>query len=133
MATTYTEEVRSEVFDLVNNPSELAKALLMWEEMSRELDLLEEIIEGAVLSLKETQTIGNIRATYSKGRNKYDYESVAVKMFTPEELADYTTHVDEQVIPAHDVIDYMKACKDSKIDPELVEQGTPSVKVKMLK
>jgi predicted transcriptional regulator len=128
---TQIENERREVFEYVNNPSELAKAMLLWEEMSRELDLLEEIIERAVVLIGETQVVGNVRVTYSKGRSKYDYESVAVREFTPEQLADYTTHVEEQVIEAHDVIDYMKACKDNKVEPDLVSAGTPSAEIKV--
>lgn len=113
--------------------SELARLMLDWERKKKELDFIEESIKQDVLALAKTQDVGNVRATYSGGRNKYDYRRVAVRTFTPEELADYTEHIPEQVIPAHDEIDYMKACKDNKVEPDLVEAGTPSVKVKLLK
>jgi len=54
--------------------SELADTMLQWEKLKLELDELEEEITGAVLELKETQTVGNVRATYGHGRKKYDYE-----------------------------------------------------------
>ena len=53
---------------------ELALLLLRWELEREALDALETEIKGLVSMLGETQTVGRVRATYSKGRTTYDYE-----------------------------------------------------------
>ena len=53
---------------------ELALLLLRWEIERKTLDALETEIKGLVSMLGETQTVGWVRATYSKGRTTYDYE-----------------------------------------------------------
>jgi len=52
----------------------LARFLLRWETERTALDALEREIKVLVLLLGETQTVGYVRATYSKGRTTYDYE-----------------------------------------------------------
>jgi len=53
---------------------ELAELLLSWEIEKAALDELEGKIKELVLTLGETQTVGYVRASYSKGRTTYDYE-----------------------------------------------------------
>lgn len=60
------------------NASELASAMLAWENAQRLADALRIEIEAAVLEIGKTQTVGNVRATYSAGRRTFDYEA-AVK------------------------------------------------------
>ena len=72
--------------------SNLATALLQWESKKRELAELEKEIKDIVLQLGESQTAGNVKATYSQGRKKYNYqeaadghpmvESATIKLFT---------------------------------------------------
>ena len=56
------------------NRRELAELLLNWEIEKAALDELEREIRKLVLMLGETQTVGYVRASYSKGRTTYDYE-----------------------------------------------------------
>jgi hypothetical protein len=53
---------------------ELALLLLKWEKAKEHIDALEGEIRDLVLMTGETQTVGYVRATYSKGRITYDYE-----------------------------------------------------------
>jgi hypothetical protein len=59
------------------NASELAAAMLQWEQKRQELDTLEEQIKTAVLELGKTYVVGNVRATFSQGRKTYDYQLAA--------------------------------------------------------
>ena len=72
------------------NASELALMLLAWEQKKQELDLMEAEIETAVLEIGETQTVGNVRASYRKGRRVLDW-ALAGKDADPGIIADYTT------------------------------------------
>ena len=53
--------------------TELAHKMLEWQEAQARADLLKMDIEAAVLQIGKTQTVGNVRATYSAGRKSYDY------------------------------------------------------------
>jgi len=55
--------------------SELARLMLDWEDLRRRLDDLGAVIEASVLELGETVTTGNVRASYSAGRKRYDYKA----------------------------------------------------------
>jgi hypothetical protein len=57
------------------NMSKLAITMLQWEEKRLELDKIEADIIVTVLEIGKTQVVGNVRATYSGGRKKYDYEA----------------------------------------------------------
>ena len=72
------------------DPSALAADMLKWERMRCELDDLEQSIKDAVMQLGKTQTVGNVRASYSGGRKSYDYET-AGRGADPGLIADYTT------------------------------------------
>lgn len=69
---------------------ELAEAMLEWGELREKLDALEQAITAEVLKLEKTQTVGNVRASFSGGRTTYDYQG-AVKSIglARSELADY--------------------------------------------
>lgn len=109
--------------------SELAGKMLEWERKKRELDALEVKIAQAVLGVGETQTVGNVRATYNKGRKSYDYKEGAsghpmvsaatVKLFT-------------RFIPAATRIEWKKICEHAGIDDVPFKQNAPSVKLKLL-
>ena len=55
--------------------SDLALLMLDWESTQRAADELKARIEAEVLTIGKTQTVGNVRATYSAGRKSYDYEA----------------------------------------------------------
>ena len=70
IAAKLSEKKTKEENDM--NASELAIAMLNWEQKKNELDALELVIKAAVLEMGNTQTVGNVRATYSGGRKSYD-------------------------------------------------------------
>lgn len=109
------------------NASELATKMLLWEQRRTELDTLEAEIKEAVLALGKTQTVGNVRASYSKGRTSYDYrtpveEGVDSGEIHPDALAYYQTVK----------TDWRTACKAYALEPVIAKQSSPSVSVKLL-
>lgn len=131
------------------NASELAKKMLQWEEERKNLDILETEIKNMVLEIGKTQTVGNVRASYFKGRAKYDYETPGVQ--APQEIinihshseieidwmevateAGYTAEMRENHTKKIVITEWAKVCKEAEIEPFILEEGEPSVKVKLL-
>ena len=104
------------------NASLLAEKMLEWENKKRELDLLEEWIKGQVLELEQTQTVGNVRASYSAGRKSYDYEGAWREEYDHLPASTY-----QKV-----TYDYRAACKDAAIEVPVKSQSAPSVSLKLL-
>jgi len=108
--------------------SELAMKMLAWEQAKKNLDTLEKEIEEAVLALGKTQTVGNVRATFSNGRKTYDYETAAVEhpLFNPSTRALFTKVVE--------TVDWKAACEHlGQEEIPVLKQAEPSVSVKLLK
>ena len=100
--------------------------MLKWERWKRRIDELEQSIIDTVMQLGATQTAGNVRATYSKGRRSFDYEG-AGQSADPGIIADYTT---EQTIIK---TDWRKVCDVAGVEAPVKSQSPPSVMVKLLK
>ena len=112
------------------NASILAEKMLEWENKKRELDLLEEWIKGQVLELEKTQTVGNVRASYSKGWKSYDYEASAKEW---DKQADYG--ISNDVLREYEIsrIDWRGVCKHYDIQELVIAStGKPSVSIKLL-
>jgi len=111
------------------NVSELAQKMLAWEKVRHELDALTQEIEAAVLEIGKTQTVGNVRATYSGGRRTFDYRAAAENhpMVSQATIALHTT-----VIPQTERIDWRAVCGHVGIDDVPYSQSPPSVTVKLL-
>lgn len=104
--------------------SEIARLMLKWERAKQYLDELEEAIKDSVLQVGETQTTGNVKATYSGGRKTYDYRAAA-KATPPEtELVEAHTKVTENV-------DWRSLCKAAGITDVPFTRSPPSVTVKL--
>ena len=131
------------------NTSELAKKMLQWEEEKKNLDILEIEIKNMVLEIGKTQTVGIVRASYFKGRAKYDYEipgshapqeiinnhshsEIDIDWMEVAKEAGYTTEMRENNTKKITFIEWAKVCKEAKIDPLVLEEGEPNVKVKLL-
>ena len=107
------------------NASELAAAMLQWEQKRAELDLLEADIKAAVLELGKTYVVGNVRATYSQGRKTYDYERAAQSMSHLVELG--------EIVEKHKTwkVDWKSVCDEIEVEDIPFEQGEPSVTLKL--
>ena len=117
MITDFSEPT---VIDL----SALARDMLKWEQMKRQLDEMEQAIKDTVMQLGRTQTVGNVRASYSKGRKRYDYHAAIA-------AAGYDSP--SQLEPWRKVTyDYRSACKELEITEVPFTQSPPSVSVKLL-
>ena len=107
--------------------STLAAQMLDWESRKRELDKLESEIAATVLEIGKTQTVGNVRATYSAGRRTFDYETAAVEHPMVSE-ATISLFTETKVIT-----DWKKICDHAGIDEvPVLKQTEPSVSVKLL-
>jgi len=102
------------------NSTELAHKMLQWEELIRKAQVLECEIAQAVLEIGKTQVVGCVRATYSKGRTSYDYET-AGKTAPAEIIAQYT-------VPK---TDWRKVCQEAGIEAPVAKQSPPSVRLKL--
>ena len=129
------------------NTSELAAKMLQWETDKKALDQLEAEITNAVLEIGKTQNVGNVRATYTSGRREFDYETpgkIADKAVidantTITDLVDWESIkalIDPDIIAEHThkaaSINWSAVCKDAKIEPVVVREGVPSVKIKLM-
>ena len=103
--------------------SYLAKKMLEWEQARRMCDELEAAIRDSVLQLGKTQTVGNVKATYSKGRKRYDYFQ-AGGAASPGIVLECTT------TPAPKT-DWRAVCKAAGITEIPFTQSDPSVSVKL--
>ena len=106
----------------------VARMMLDWEAKKRHLNELEECIGDAVMRMGGTVTTGNVRARYSEGRGKFDYEMAARERTgcTPEIIAAFT----EQPAPK---TDWRGLCQHIYVLAEDLDKhftpGTPNVKL----
>ena len=137
------------------NETELAMKMLQYGELRSTLDALEAQIKTAVLERGKTQTVGNVRASYSTGRKTYDYEATinaaeSAGRLEPGCLApfeaysvDYKAAVEEfkaafliddgDLSPFGQVtVNWREACKAFRLDGIVTSQLEPSVMVKLL-
>ncbi len=91
----------------------LAERMTRWEELRSEADRLESEIKDEVLLLGKTQTVGNVTATYSKGRGTYDYASI-VQILEPE----------QEVVEKHTkvTLDWKAIAEESGMTDEIKER-----------
>ncbi len=114
------------------NLSMLARLMLEWETKRQDLDDLEDAIKDLVLHLGETQTTGNVRATYNNPRNSYDYEGPCRLVLEDEEPGG---RVNSAILEHTKMVTSWKSvCEAAKIEP-IVTPGTGpgSVTLKLLK
>jgi len=104
--------------------SELAAKMLEWEQLTRQAYELAAEIEAAVLGIGKTQTVGNVRATYSAGRKSYDYRLAALDNIDDIDAANKEF--------SKTAVDYRAMCNAYEIKDIPFTQGAPSVSVKLL-
>lgn len=129
--------------------SMLAARMLEWEKRKQELDALEAEIKAAVLEIGKTQTVGNVRVTYSAGRRSFDYERsgksapaeivekfTTISLVTDWQAACEQADVSEDIIALHtdkvSSTSWSEVCKAAGIEPLVVSQSEPSATVKLL-
>ena len=108
----------------------LAQMMLDWEAAKARLDELSVLIEDDVLKIGKTQTVGNVRASFSKGRRSFDYEAGAKDhpMVSDATLSLFTV-VPETPAP---YVDWRGVCKHAGIYDVPFTQGDPKVTVKLV-
>lgn len=105
------------------NASELAQKMLEWEQLIDHVKLLEAEIKTAVLSMGKTQTVGNVRASYSGGRRTFDYE-------TPGRAAPEPFIVEFTEMKF--ITDWKSVCEKAGIEPVVLSQSEPTVSLKLM-
>lgn len=137
------------------NSSELAAAMLQWEQEQAAADATRAAIEAAVLAIGKTQTVGRVRATFSAGRRTFDYQRAIDEAgqsgsLLPDSLAPYSSEsvdyfavvenaVSAGILPGEYVsqfattnIDFAAACKGLGLEAPVIAQKPPSVTVKLV-
>lgn len=137
------------------NATELATRMLEWETTQRAADALRAEIEAAVLEVGKTQTVGNVRATYSAGRRTFDYRAAVEDAKVAGRLSlgslwpfekmtiNYQAVVEQatadgiltgEYLAPHSqmVCDYTAAAKGLNLEAPVKSQSEPSVTVKLL-
>ena len=118
------------------NATELATKMLEWETTQRTADALRSEIEAAVLAIGKTQTVGNVRATYSKGRTTYDYEA-AVSTFADnaannDDAATFNHIQNVSRINSLTVYNFKAIAAELGLEVPVKSQSEPSVSLKLL-
>lgn len=110
--------------------NELAKKMIAWGDAKRSLDTLEGEIAQAVLQLGKTQTVGNVRATFSTGRKTYDYQASARSLLGMGDLSDNQS-VQEAT---SSIVDWHMVCDAIGIshDDIIFKSSAPAVTLKLL-
>ena len=108
-----------------DNPSELAHAMLEWEQKREELDELESKIKATVMRMEKTQTVGRVKAQYTKGRGKYDYAGAGEQV--EKGIVDKYT----EIVPETTKTDWRAVCKEAGVEVPYTP-GTPSVSLKVV-
>ena len=104
----------------------LAVKMIEWGDAQTKANALAAEIEAAVLEAGKTQTVGNVRASYSNGRKTYGYQEAAEALGMHQEvLTAYTKTVVS--------VDWRKAWQDyGEGDPPVISESPPSVTVKLI-
>ena len=98
---------------------------LKWQELMEEAAEIAKELEAETLKLGKTQTVGDVRVTFSKGRGSYNYETAWMDSSNGEEPPEQYGEMKW---------DYRKACADYGIDtkPYYAHTSGPSAKIKLL-
>ena len=115
------------------DPVQLAKDMLEWREKRLELDHIEGKIKEAVLEMGKTQTVGDVRASYSAGRRTFDYQQAVQDHMArnPVDLKILVAGVEAHTKTVT-TVDYRAVCDAWKLEAPVVKQGTPSVDIKFV-
>lgn len=126
--------------------SQLELKMLEAEKLNKQIEEIEAEIIEAVLELKDSQKVGNVKASYTNGRRELDWQAPALKApidviakFTTETQSTDWKHVCEVAKVDQDIIDeftridksidYAGICKELKLEAEVIKEGIPSVKI----
>lgn len=109
------------------NSKELAQKMLQYGELMEQAQALEKEIKDAVLEVGKTQTVGNVRATFSNPRKSYQSWEDAVLEIDGFVQDDYTEYPEP-------FVNWQRAGKDLKVtrSSSIPEGAKPTVRVKLI-
>lgn len=110
---------------------ELVELMFDWEMAKEHLENLETRIKELILEEGESITVGNVRASYSKGRTVLDYEQAVKDSSLWETDPDFIRGVVDGHSHVSVSVAYKGACEELGLEPEIKSQGQPSVSVKL--
>jgi hypothetical protein len=119
----------------MTDPVQLAKDMLAWREKRTELDVIEDRIREAVLELGKTQTVGDVKASYSAGRRTFGYQQAVQDYMAqkPEMMQALIADVESQTrTVTTTTVDYKTLCGRWKLEAPVVAQSEPSVSIKFV-
>jgi len=136
------------------NATELAMALLKWQQVELEQRKLEQDISAEIMKLGKSQNVGLVEAKYYAGKRKLDWETPG-KTAPADIIESHTTHSTSSTINYKDAfnvatemlsdedkqdlideftttqtstnIDWKKICEKAKIEEHVLDPGTPKV------
>ena len=94
----------------------LARDMLRWAALRRNMDELEQAISDAVLLLGETVVVGYTRATYYNPRKSFDYEAGARDAGV--EVGMVIKHTTEKTVTS---VDWKAICSEMKVEAPYTE------------
>jgi len=119
------------------NNEELARKMLEWSVLRRQLNDLEIEISDAIMKRKSTQIVGSCKATYNKGRVVNDYRSPVMELLIHlQEIGDEGYKKIYEAISRHTKIEestsWSKVCRECDLEGIELEEPQPSVSIKLL-
>ena len=113
--------------------SALALKMLEYEKKHNELEDIKKTISLQVELLGKTVVAGRVRATYSQGRKKYDYESVTREHYRyDDEVVSMFTKAHPDTVDWKAMFVYLSE-KYNNMGEIPFTQGDPSVSIKIKK
>jgi len=102
------------------NDSELAQAMLDWKAAQQAADEIAEAIKAEIADREKGITVGDVRATYSAGRKRYDYQAACLEAPT-------------SVVSKHTqkVVNWRAVAEELQVEDIPFEQGDPSVSLRI--
>ena len=131
MTQFYKSDEQEDEHQAQPTASQLAQLLLNWEQVQREADWLADQIIPVIMAQAATLTVGDARASYSKGRSAYLWEASCRTWPDEDELEAAILNAFTQPAP---FTDWGHVVGTLGIDKDELQRGaaTPSVTLKLL-
>lgn len=117
------------------NDTELARAMLAWQEAQDVADAIKEKITAELLTRESSLKVGGAVATYRKGVVTRDYERGFMDALQRASHDDAQAMILRIIVDDHtkEVVDWKAACNAAGIAAPKNPPGKPSVSLKVVK
>jgi hypothetical protein len=104
----------------------LTELMIRYEGLKKACDALEASIKEEILKLGKSQSVGNVKATFTKGRKTINYQAIAEPLAPIEIVDKYTSKK----------VDWRKVFGEIDAENDIIEANTtigdPSVSIKIV-